>query len=425
MATFAGTPVPALSAEARLYKYVRLNGRWKYLRADYSEDRVIPHSVFLPKSSTATIIEGGHYYAYDPYSKSKWVPLHDDPQEAERLFKIARATAQLEQLQTQIAGLKSGAALPGAAPKVLTVGLALKKYLGDVWLQVEAGGKKKRTYETIEDIVAPFCKSVGLEKPVSSITREIALNYVSKLTRKNTNVACGKTTKQNVFIYVQQFLQANDLHIFKKGDCPKAPSGSSEDIRVYTDEEIKALFSVASHYHLMCWKTLLMSGLRETELTHLYKSDLRKTVDGWIIRIGAKQELDWTPKTHEERSVHIPAELAEELIAFAKTYMPESKLLFPTSPSTQGRYKGGNVNGKLLDALKADAKRAGLNPEDFWLHAFRSTYATTSLRNGMDIADCKRQLGHAPNSNTIWKYVQAARGAQMQAAVEKVWKKGG
>jgi len=36
----------------------------------------------------------------------------------------------------------------------------------------------------------------------------------------------------------------------------------------------------------------------------------------------------------------------------------------------------------------------------------------------MDIADVRAQLGHAPGSNTIWKYVQAARSGKRQAAVE-------
>jgi hypothetical protein len=81
--------------------------------------------------------------------------------------------------------------------------------------------------------------------------------------------------------------------------------------------------------------------------------------------------------------------------------MPDCKLMFPTAP-------------------RCGAKRAGLNLEDFWLHNFRSAYATRCLRNGMAIADVRAQLGHAPGSNTIWKYVQAARGAKRPAAVEKV-----
>jgi integrase len=416
---------PALSVDARLYKYVRTNSGWKYCRAHYDGNRLVPHSVFPPKSSSPLVIEGGYYVAYDKdrFNKPVWHRLHEDSQEAERLFKLAVTSSQLLKLHAEAEALKNGtyASVVVCNPKVLTVGTALKKYLDNIWLQVQASAKKRRTYETVEHILHPFCRSVGLEKPVESISREMALTYIGNLkTKRQTD--CAKTTKQNVFIYIQNFLSSNEMDVFLKGDCPQAPSESSEDIRMYTDEEMNALFTAASPYHSMCWKTYLMSGMREHELTHLYKHDVRKLPDGWIIRVEGKPALnDWSPKTHEERNIYIPAELGEELVAFSKEYMPDSKLLFPTFPR-HGR-SGGKVNGKLLDALNRDAKRAGLNPEDFWLHAFRSTCATRCLRAGMDIADCRRQLGHSPNSDTIWKYVQAARGAQRQAAVEKVWKK--
>lgn len=45
-------------------------------------------------------------------------------------------------------------------------------------------------------------------------------------------------------------------------------------IRVYSDDELKRIFDAASDYHRMCWKTLLMSGMREEELTNLYKRDV-------------------------------------------------------------------------------------------------------------------------------------------------------
>jgi hypothetical protein len=92
MATSSTSPIPVLSPEARLYKYVRLSSGWKYLRADYSEDRIVPHSVFPPKSTKPTIIEGGYYVAYD---SGKWHRSAEDPSEAERLFKLARTTSQL------------------------------------------------------------------------------------------------------------------------------------------------------------------------------------------------------------------------------------------------------------------------------------------------------------------------------------------
>lgn len=165
------------------------------------------------------------------------------------------------------------------------------------------------------------------------MTRKSAITYIATL-KKRTGADTTKTTKENHFIYIQKMLRASGVNLFEEGDCPKAPSGSSEDIRVYSDDELKRIFDVASEYHRMCWKTLLMSGVREEELTHLYKRDVRMNDDGsWIIRVEGKPELrDWTPKTHEERNVNIPVYLDRELVEFSKRYMPSSPMLFPTMP---------------------------------------------------------------------------------------------
>ena len=420
------TTVPSLtlSQDARLYKYVRLPSGWKYLRADYSDSfGVKPHSVFLPKTNTPTIVEGGKYVASDG---GKWLPLSPDPTEAWTLFKLyrnegrkSRLEEKSQQLRQQLAtGQK--AVVKDEKPKVLTVGAAIGNFLKSFRLKILSGGRKQRTYDAIEDILVAFKAAFGAETPLASLTRESAIKYIGTLKRR-TGGDTTKTTKQNHFIYIQKMLRASGVNLFEEGDCPKAPSGSSEDIRVYSDEELKKIFDVASDYHRTCWKTLLKSGVREEELTHLYKRDVRMNDDGsWIIRVEGKPELnDWTPKTHEERNVNIPAYLGKELVEFSKKYMLNSPLLFPTAPRHGS--KGGKVNGRLLDALKRDAKRAGLNPEDFWLHGFRSTYATRALRAGMEIADVRAQLGHAPGSNTIWKYVQAAHCSKRQAAVELIF----
>jgi integrase len=424
VATQNTVPNLTLSQDARLYKYVRLPSGWKYLRADYSEKfGVKPHSVFLPKTNTPTVVEGGKYVASD---SGKWHPLSPDPNEAWTLFKLYRNEGRKSQLEVKSQQLRQQLATGQKAvvevekPKVLTVGDAIGNFLKSYRLKILSGGRKPRTYDAIEDILVAFKAATGEETPLAAVTRESAITYIATL-KKRTGADTTKTTKENHFIYIQKMLRASGVNLFEEGDCPKAPSGSSEDIRVYSDDEIKRIFDVASDYHRMCWKTLLMSGVREEELTHLYKRDVRMNDDGsWIIRVEGKPELrDWTPKTHEERNVNIPAYLGKELVEFSKRYMPNSPMLFPTMPRHGS--KGGKVNGRLLDALKRDAKRAGLNPEDFWLHGFRSTYATRAIRAGMDIADVRAQLGHAPGSNTIWKYVQAARSGERQAAVELVF----
>ena len=72
MASQSTVPNLTLSQDVRLYKYVRLPNGWKYLRADYSDKfNVKPHSDFMPKTNTPTVVEGGKYVASDG---GKWHP---------------------------------------------------------------------------------------------------------------------------------------------------------------------------------------------------------------------------------------------------------------------------------------------------------------------------------------------------------------
>jgi site-specific recombinase XerD len=66
--------------------------------------------------------------------------------------------------------------------------------------------------------------------------------------------------------------------------------------------------------------------------------------------------------------------------------------------------------------------RAGLDPQNFWLHKSRATFATTCLRGGADIRTVQKWLGHVDLASTM-RYLQAARG---EAAVAlrfnlKIW----
>ena len=126
MATQNTVPNLTLSQDARLYKYVRLPSGWKYLRADYSENFGLkPHSVFLPKTNTPTVVEGGKYVASDG---GKWHPLSPDPNEAWMLFKLYRNEGRKSQLEVKSQQLRQQLAtgqkkvVQEEKPKVLTVG---------------------------------------------------------------------------------------------------------------------------------------------------------------------------------------------------------------------------------------------------------------------------------------------------------------
>jgi integrase len=110
-------------------------------------------------------------------------------------------------------------------------------------------------------------------------------------------------------------------------------------------------------------------------------------------------------------------ELMDLLREHRQTLAEDAFFIFPTKPAkgSAGRFKkGGKQMLNMLDLLKLDYFRAGLNcgtcevvrkgkpvscagvPQCFraGLHMFRHTYATNHLRAGFSLPDVSRLLGH-------------------------------
>jgi len=62
----------------------------------------------------------------------------------------------------------------------------------------------------------------------------------------------------------------------------------------------------------------------------------------------------------------------------------------------------------MLDKCKAVAERAGLEPEQFDLRKFRSTYATRMLRAGFDVRTVQHWMGHKSLETTM-RYLAPAK----------------
>ena len=70
----------------------------------------------------------------------------------------------------------------------------------------------------------------------------------------------------------------------------------------------------------------------------------------------------------------------------------------------------------MLRALKRNANKAGLNQDDFWLHKFRATFATTHLQAGVDLRTVMTWMGQT-NLESIIRYLKPARN---RTVIEKV-----
>lgn len=153
---------------------------------------------------------------------------------------------------------------------------------------------------------------------------------------------------------------------------------------VYTNDELERLFAACDERERVVFETLLLTGLRESELTTLTWEDVCLEPGREHVVVRAKP--GFTPKDYEQREVPLPASLAEKLRAWPRT----SELVFPSRRGERDRH--------LLRRLQRVAARAGV--EGATLHKFRHTYATRLLEQGADVVTVQRLLGHSDLETT-------------------------
>ena len=66
------------------------------------------------------------------------------------------------------------------------------------------------------------------------------------------------------------------------------------------------------------------------------------------------------------------------------------------------------------------AERAKLDPENFWLHKFRATFATRCLRAGVDLRTVQHWLGHSDMESTM-RYLKPSRSEQVREKVNEIF----
>jgi integrase len=149
----------------------------------------------------------------------------------------------------------------------------------------------------------------------------------------------------------------------------------------YTADVVARLIKASSHHGLL-WDFAWKTGLRESELKMVTRTDLHLDVVEPCVAVRELDGLDGI-KTGEERNVRLHASLVPHLRAWLQSN-PDRYLVFGADGDRQDR--------KRLRALKRDAKRAGLNCNrckgctgknqecrEFTLHRFRRTFCSRML----------------------------------------------
>jgi integrase/recombinase XerD len=212
----------------------------------------------------------------------------------------------------------------------------------------------------------------------------------------------------NKFENVMTFLKSQGIHgLVDKNDWPRFVQ---EEPEVYEREELDKLFKTCTVEEWLWYEFFLMTGMREQEVMHCAWPDVNLT--RCTVTVRYKPEYGFSPKNYREREIPIPTKLVKKLTAWKAKSDKTCGLVFPTA--------GCNPKLDFLDCLKACAKRAKLDKENFWLHKFRATFATWSLWAGVDLRTVQQWLGHSDIESTM-RYLKPSRSAEVHGKVNSIF----
>jgi integrase len=269
-----------------------------------------------------------------------------------------------------------------------------------------------------ENVLNEFIATSG-RTFLDEVTRQDVLDYQAWLRKQ------GRTdrTIAEKHARLRSFLRYAGVDV--KAVMPEKPKFEKTLPTVYSAEEIESLLSAADPYMRLVVELGYKTGLREQEMEFLEWADI--DWPGKVLRVQGKPHWHFKVKDSEQRDVPIPNDLLA-LLKERKAAQPKTRLVLGTGE------KANNPNGHLLRNLKALAKRAGLacglcdgcmahrECSQFTLHKLRRSYATTLLRNGVDLRTVQQFMGHSDLTSTL-RYLRPAGSHETQATINSIFSK--
>jgi integrase/recombinase XerD len=362
-----------MNREVNLTKRVQTPYGWRYCRLVFSANGRIKPDLAAVNGKQECHKEGAYYLEWRKGSKRVRLSVGKDP---------ADASARRQRKAAELNAVNHGVVLvpENGQNGHRSVAAAVAEFLDETKLT-----KKPKTlaaYSTALSYFLESCHKLHLE----DIERRDLLKFCAFLRDEKEQ---APRTCWNRFSNVMSFLKAQGI----RGMAQK------NDWLAACDAEER-----------LWYEFFLMTGEREQEVMYTYWTDINFKAS--MVRVSHKPERGWTPKAYKEREIPIPAKLATSLKAWKAKAEKTCDLVFPTS--------GCKVKMNFLDDLKAVAQRAEQNPEEFWLHKFRATFATRCLWAGVDLPTVQQWLGHSDMEITM-RYLKPSRSQQVRDKVNEIF----
>jgi integrase len=250
----------------------------------------------------------------------------------------------------------------------------------------------------------------GLRKGITP--EEITIDHFKKYTLALSDNGSTKRTVENKFAAVKHLLAYTDVVMPKKMRDYHPPRSEEKLPEYYTKaERDKFLAACETPRERIISNIAMKTGLREQELMFIEETEF--DFEAMTVTVHSKNDEGFLIKDKAERRIPLDADLARDVQAYIKAN-PEIRWITGTA--------AGAPDHNLLKMVKRVGKRAELKCRVF-LHKFRATYATTLLRNHVDIRTVQTLMGHEDIATTM-KYLRAieAEDEGLQKKVnEIVW----
>ncbi|MGA7379693.1 MAG: site-specific integrase [Terriglobales bacterium] len=282
-----------------------------------------------------------------------------------------------------------------------TLDAAVAEYLQDI--KAHKSKKTHAAYSTALDYFQECCTKAFIDQ----VERRDLLAFKTYLEDKKKQ---SDRSVWNKFSAVMGFLKScgrtgKDMGVVKQ-DWPEYDEETPE---TYTAKELTKFFDLCTPEEVTWFRFFEYTGMREGEVQHCQWSWI--DMDNRTITVQPNKRFDWRPKKNKTRQIPISNPLFQLLTELKKGRDNACDLLFATS--------GCNIKMDFLDCLKKIAKRGKLNPDAWWLHKFRATFATNVVRKA-DVATVMSWLGHSDTASTL-RYLRPAEGREAQDKINSVF----
>ena len=378
-----------MNREVNLTKLVQTSKGPRYCPVAWAANGRIRADVVLVNGQPERHTEGAYYLEWREGAKRVRLSVGKDAVDAESRRK--RKAAELN-------AVNEGAALVPEAGQRSVAG-AVADYLEETKLT-----KKPKTLAAYSTALAYFVESCH-KLNFTDIDRKDLLKFCAFLRDEKDQ---APRSVYNKFENLMSFLKAQGVRgLVGKNDWPRF---TEEEPEIYEAAELDKLFATCGAEERLWYEFFLMTGEREQEVMFTYWTDVNFAAS--TVRVSHKPDRGWTPKAYKEREIPIPTKLAKSLKAWKAKASKGCALVFPTA--------GCRPKLDFLDCLKAVVKRTRLDPDNFWLHKFRATFATKCLWAGVDLRTVQQWLGHSDMESTM-RYLKPSRSQHTRDKVNEIF----